>query len=164
MYTDQLLVIKELRNANELLRETKEQLRKVLDQRDEAEAHLVAIATVTAEYGPMWIYDHASRLEKKLDLSADASARSVEIVRQLDLDAQRWAAIERHPPSVSAFPQQNFAPFGFCPICGEPGTIRERRPNGDDICKNKHRYPSRTAVTNKTQLSIKMKDWKEPTL
>ena len=36
--------------------------------------------------------------------------------------------------------------FGFCPICGAPGIMRERRPNGNDICENKHTYPSASAT------------------
>lgn len=38
-------------------------------------------------------------------------------------------------------------PYGFCPQCGAPGEMRERRINGDDICKNGHKYPSRNALT-----------------
>lgn len=36
-------------------------------------------------------------------------------------------------------------PYGFCPHCAAPGISRERRPNGNDECKNGHRYPSRSA-------------------
>lgn len=32
--------------------------------------------------------------------------------------------------------------YGFCPICGAEGKQRERRVNGDDICRNGHKYPS----------------------
>lgn len=38
------------------------------------------------------------------------------------------------------------SPYGSCPRCGSPGEMRERRPNGNDICKNGHEYPSRNAV------------------
>lgn len=38
------------------------------------------------------------------------------------------------------------APYGYCPVCGSPGALRERRLNGDDICKEGHRYPSQNAV------------------
>lgn len=50
--------------------------------------------------------------------------------------------------------------YGYCPECGQPGTRRERRPNGDDTCRNHHTYPSATALrerltkmseTNETQ-------------
>lgn len=36
-------------------------------------------------------------------------------------------------------------PYGRCPVCGEPGKDRERRPNGNDTCPNGHSYPSSTA-------------------
>lgn len=36
--------------------------------------------------------------------------------------------------------------YGFCPQCGAPGKMRERRPNGDDVCERGHKYPSRTAL------------------
>lgn len=36
--------------------------------------------------------------------------------------------------------------LGYCPVCGEPGHMRERRPNGDNTCVNGHKYPSRTAL------------------
>jgi cytidyltransferase-like protein len=32
--------------------------------------------------------------------------------------------------------------YDYCPICGEEGVQRERRPNGNDTCKNGHVYPS----------------------
>lgn len=35
--------------------------------------------------------------------------------------------------------------YGYCPQCGAPGTIRERRIDGDDICEKGHRYKSRDA-------------------
>lgn len=37
------------------------------------------------------------------------------------------------------------APYGYCPMCAAPGEERERRPNGNDRCKNGHTYPSRGA-------------------
>lgn len=33
-------------------------------------------------------------------------------------------------------------PYGFCPICGSKGVMRERRPNGNDKCANGHSYKS----------------------
>jgi hypothetical protein len=35
--------------------------------------------------------------------------------------------------------------YGFCPHCGAPGSLRERRPNGNDHCENGHTYPSNDA-------------------
>ncbi|MGJ4945036.1 hypothetical protein ACQR1W_31035 [Bradyrhizobium sp. HKCCYLS1011] len=32
--------------------------------------------------------------------------------------------------------------LGRCPICGEPGHMMEKRPNGDTICSKGHRHPS----------------------
>lgn len=37
-------------------------------------------------------------------------------------------------------------PYGFCPVCNHPGEYRERRPNGNDRCKNGHIYPSKSAI------------------
>lgn len=42
------------------------------------------------------------------------------------------------------------APYGYCPECGAPGVMRERRPDGDDKCSNGHQYPSRTAHASLT--------------
>jgi len=36
-------------------------------------------------------------------------------------------------------------PYGYCPICGDRGATRERRPNGNDTCVKAHTYPSCTA-------------------
>lgn len=36
--------------------------------------------------------------------------------------------------------------YGYCPICGDPGVWRERRPNGNDRCASGHDYPSAKAV------------------
>jgi len=37
--------------------------------------------------------------------------------------------------------------LGFCPLCGAPGKLRERRLNGNDTCENGHVYASRDALT-----------------
>jgi hypothetical protein len=37
--------------------------------------------------------------------------------------------------------------YGFCPICGSPGISRERRPNGNDLCRKGHKYLSSSAIT-----------------
>lgn len=36
--------------------------------------------------------------------------------------------------------------YGYCPTCRAPGKARERRPDGDDICENGHKYPSKSAI------------------
>jgi len=51
------------------------------------------------------------------------------------------AALTQRPAAQT----EGEAPYGYCPECGAPGVMRERRPNGDDSCSNGHRYPSRTA-------------------
>ena len=38
------------------------------------------------------------------------------------------------------------AQYGFCPHCGAPCKLRERRPDGNDTCTNGHVYPSAAAV------------------
>lgn len=42
-------------------------------------------------------------------------------------------------------------PYGYCPMCGAPGRERERRPNGFDVCTNKHVYLSAKAVEKAPQ-------------
>jgi len=37
-------------------------------------------------------------------------------------------------------------PYGFCPVCGAPGSTRGRCLNGNDTCTNGHTYPSATAI------------------
>lgn len=41
------------------------------------------------------------------------------------------------------------SPYGNCPMCGDRGIQRERRPDGNDTCINKHVYPSSKATPNK---------------
>jgi hypothetical protein len=41
----------------------------------------------------------------------------------------------------------NGAPYGYCPTCDAPGLMRERRPNGNDVCDDGHTYPSRMALS-----------------
>lgn len=40
------------------------------------------------------------------------------------------------------------APYGYCPVCGARGIMRERRIEGYDHCENKHKYKSRKAVND----------------
>lgn len=40
--------------------------------------------------------------------------------------------------------------YGYCPHCGSPGESRERRPGGNDRCRNGHEYPSSTAKPFRT--------------
>lgn len=36
--------------------------------------------------------------------------------------------------------------YGVCPICKAPGMKRERRPDGNDTCRDGHVYPSKNAI------------------
>lgn len=36
--------------------------------------------------------------------------------------------------------------YGLCPRCGAPGISRERRIDGNDMCENRHTYPSKEAI------------------
>lgn len=36
----------------------------------------------------------------------------------------------------------SLTPYGYCPICGAKGYLRERRPKGNDRCYKGHTYPS----------------------
>ena len=49
------------------------------------------------------------------------------------------AALDRAAPKL---PELR---YGYCPVCGDEGVGRERRPNGNDICGSGHTYPSRDA-------------------
>lgn len=63
--------------------------------------------------------------------------------------------VEKHDPVIQSILQSALdaggdapkAAYGYCPVCGSPGEMRERRPNGDDMCGNGHRYTSRAALT-----------------
>jgi len=45
--------------------------------------------------------------------------------------------------------------YGKCPRCGSDGVSRERRPNGNDRCKNSCVYPSREAVFPASELAAR---------
>lgn len=46
---------------------------------------------------------------------------------------------------ASPAPKTSSPDYGFCPVCGEPGETRERRPFGNDTCRLGHLYPSKDA-------------------
>jgi len=48
------------------------------------------------------------------------------------------------------------SPYGYCPICGNPGLERERCPNGHDQCQLQHKYLSSDAVSFDSALKIKV--------
>jgi len=39
--------------------------------------------------------------------------------------------------------------YGYCPVCGIESMLRERKPNGNDRCRDGHTYPSAEAMTEK---------------
>ncbi len=47
------------------------------------------------------------------------------------------------------------APLGYCPKCGAKGKFRERRLGGNDVCEERHVYPSTEAVTAQGKTSRK---------
>jgi len=51
-----------------------------------------------------------------------------------------------HQDEIEKLKTVPLAPYGFCPICGAPGVLRERRPDGNDRCNQGHTYPSRSSV------------------
>lgn len=40
-------------------------------------------------------------------------------------------------------------PYGYCPVCGSEIASRERRPDGNDICDEGHKFPSKDAISDK---------------
>jgi len=54
------------------------------------------------------------------------------------------------------------APYGYCPVCGEKGYLRERRIDGNDQCAKGHTYPSKNALKSKSEDTVKMTDAEEP--
>jgi hypothetical protein len=53
------------------------------------------------------------------------------------------AALEAKDEPVSS--------YGYCPVCGAKGAIRERHPDGNTICVNRHTYKSRDALLTPPQ-------------
>ena len=54
-------------------------------------------------------------------------------------------------PGGGLVPAVPVAVYGYCPVCGGAGVMRERRPNGDDKCTNGHKYPSSKALAQPEQ-------------
>lgn len=54
--------------------------------------------------------------------------------------------------------------YGYCPICGGKGTSRERHPDGNTHCVNRHTYKSRDALITPPQQEAKdePKAWMHP--
>lgn len=52
------------------------------------------------------------------------------------------------PSKKLVFPvsvKSDSSPYGYCPVCGASGKMRERRMDGNDTCTNGHTYPSKNA-------------------
>lgn len=58
--------------------------------------------------------------------------------------AQAQVDLEKLPTANPLNPKD--APYGYCPICNDKGTMREKRPNGNDVCARNHSYPSASAL------------------
>ena len=46
------------------------------------------------------------------------------------------------------------APYGYCPICGSKGVMRQKRLNGNDKCGSGHTYESRDALSKNNPLVV----------
>lgn len=56
---------------------------------------------------------------------------------------------------------QKTSTYGYCPECGAKGATRERRLNGDDICRKGHRYKSSDAQTSTRDIAEGLMVFKE---
>ena len=54
---------------------------------------------------------------------------------------------QMNPPVFDGEVDKPTKDYGGCPTCGQPGVSRERRPKGNDTCRQGHKYPSSTAIT-----------------
>jgi ssDNA-binding Zn-finger/Zn-ribbon topoisomerase 1 len=67
--------------------------------------------------------------------------------------------MKEHPKTESATATgEKASPYGNCPECGAAGKMREKRPNGNDICENGHKYASASAVYAKTQTTARVEN------
>lgn len=61
------------------------------------------------------------------------------------VNATHWKR-DKPPRTVETYSPTCPSRYGYCPECGAPGVMRERRINGNDRCKNGCIYPSANAV------------------
>jgi len=81
-------------------------------------------------------------LDKKAE-NARELGLDYEPVPENFIDALKFdVAMRDAAPTV----QEPVAVYGYCPICGAEGVMRERRPNGYDKCAKGHTYPSSKAT------------------
>ena len=62
------------------------------------------------------------------------------------LELMSWPKSQADNPTSLPEDSHKEPPYGYCPICGAIGVLRERRLNGNDTCENGHVYASRDAV------------------
>ena len=74
-----------------------------------------------------------------------------EILRARVAIREALAQPETVSPGGGLVPAVPVAVYGYCPVCGGAGVMRERRPNGDDKCTNGHKYPSSKALAQPEQ-------------
>jgi hypothetical protein len=82
-------------------------------------------------------------LEKSVATCFDRCAHKQVMSRPEHFINQAITAIKQ---ARSAQVQEPVAVYGYCPICGAEGVMRERRPNGYDKCAKNHTYPSSKAT------------------
>jgi DNA repair exonuclease SbcCD ATPase subunit len=83
-------------------------------------------------------FDEMISESNRLNQELDELREQLNVVKQPKTDAEVVAAAREYIAKKSPA-------YGYCPVCGTPGVLRERRPNGNDYCKNKHCYPSKDA-------------------
>lgn len=65
-----------------------------------------------------------------------------ESMHMIKEQATELAVLKGDPVPVFFVPNA----FGYCPHCDQPSISREKRPNGNDECKNGHRYPTTASI------------------
>ena len=100
-------------------------------------------ATVRRNNTDEWmVYCHKKLAEVAVLFDEDAS---IELIGgdYFVVSSKKDKAAE-YPKTESGKPKKH--PYGFCPHCGHEGVSRERRPHGNDKCKDGHVYPSSASV------------------
>lgn len=77
--------------------------------------------------------------------------RIIPDVMKSEPQSQKTEASENINPM---FEQERAAPYGYCPECAAPGKLREKRPDGNDICEAGHSYASAKAVMAKPEPEV----------
>ncbi len=81
--------------------------------------------------------------DEALDLALEALEWDADYDTSVTLQKAAITAIKQ---ARSAPVQEPVAVYGYCPICGAEGVMRERRLNGYDKCAKGHTYPSSKAT------------------